>query len=74
MQFPAFNRIFVSATRAAITRLREIRRKNRAKVTLKDLFQHLLKDIGQASYGEWREFDRIRLGNSAGYFRSPTHS
>jgi uncharacterized protein YjiS (DUF1127 family) len=70
MQFPAFKRILLSATRAAIARFREIRRERRARAALKDLSQHLLEDIGQASYYERRELDRGQRGNSADLFRS----
>ena len=70
MQFPAFKRLFVSATRAAIARFREIRREHRARVALRDLPLHLLEDIGQANYYDWHELDRNQLGYSADPFRS----
>ncbi len=56
--------MLVSRTRAVISRFRNNWRKRRAETGLKDLSQHLLRDIGQDEYHDRRVFERKRIANS----------
>lgn len=60
--------MFASRARAVIARFRAAWRKRRAETGLKDLPQHLLRDIGQSEYNDRRTFERKRTANSIHHF------
>jgi len=64
MRYRKFQAMLVSRIRAAIARFRSNWWKRRAETGLKDLSQHLLKDIGQDEYHDRRTFERKRTANS----------
>lgn len=70
MKLPALKRLFMPAMQAAVAQFREFRRKRNARVTLGDLSQHMLEDVGQGHYRERNELGQEQLGRPADHFRS----